>query len=124
MPSHRDREDGSAEAADYRVWVRTPEPARSVDGVYYGRLGSLSLMLNAVVLWTTRHIDAAVTQLRAEGHEIRDEDFVRLSPLKQLNGNVLGRHTFIAFAPRENLRPLRTPDAPGLEDDANRADED
>lgn len=38
------------------------------------QLGSLGLVLNAVVLWTTRYIDAAVTQLRAEGHGIRDED--------------------------------------------------
>lgn len=28
--------------------------------------GSLGLVLNAVVLWTTRYIDAAVAQLRAE----------------------------------------------------------
>ncbi|WP_339135192.1 hypothetical protein WJM95_35110 [Streptomyces sp. f51] len=30
-------------------------------------------MLNAVVLWTTKYIDAAVAQLRAEGHEISDD---------------------------------------------------
>lgn len=36
--------------------------------------------MNSVVLWTTRYIDAAVAQLRAEGHEIRDEDIARLSP--------------------------------------------
>lgn len=34
-------------------------------------LGSLGLVLNAVVLWTTRYIDAAVAQLRAEGHDIK-----------------------------------------------------
>lgn len=44
------------------------------------QLGALGLVLNAVVLWTTRYIDAAVDQLRAEGHEIRDEDIARLSP--------------------------------------------
>lgn len=35
------------------------------------QLGSLGLVLNAVVLWTTRYIDAAVAQLRAESHEFR-----------------------------------------------------
>ncbi|GLF95249.1 hypothetical protein SYYSPA8_13150 [Streptomyces yaizuensis] len=46
------------------------------------QLGALGLVLNAVVLWTTKYIDAAVAQLRAEGHEIADEDIARLSPLK------------------------------------------
>lgn len=55
------------------------------------QLGALGLVLNAVVLWTTLHIDAAVVQLRAEGHEIRDENIARLSPLKHRNLNVLGR---------------------------------
>lgn len=45
------------------------------------RLGAVGLVLNAVVLRTTRYIDAAVDQLRNEGHEIRDEDVARLSPL-------------------------------------------
>ncbi|MFI8281394.1 Tn3 family transposase [Streptomyces sp. NPDC085929] len=43
---------------------------------------------------TTRYIDAAVVQLRAEGHEIRDKDVARLSPLKYKNLNVLGRYSF------------------------------
>ncbi len=44
------------------------------------QLGALGLVLNAIVLWTTRYIDAAVAQLRAEGHDIRDEDIARLPP--------------------------------------------
>lgn len=52
------------------------------------QLGSLSHVLNAVILWTTKYIDAAVPQLRAEGHEIKD--VARLSPLKHKNLNVLG----------------------------------
>ncbi len=49
--------------------------------------GALGLVLDAIVLWTTGYIDAAVAQLRAEGHEIRDEDIARLSPLKHRNLN-------------------------------------
>ncbi|WP_432280525.1 Tn3 family transposase [Streptomyces luomodiensis] len=49
------------------------------------QLGVLGLVLNAVVLWTTKHTDIAVAQLRAEGHDIRDEDVARLSPLKHKN---------------------------------------
>ena len=67
---------------------------------------------------TTRYIDAAVAQLRAEGHEIRDEDIARLSPLKHRNLNVLGRYSFTALTPvGGGLRPLRDPDAAGLDDD-------
>lgn len=81
------------------------------------QLGSLGLVLNVVVLWTTRYIDAAVAQLRAEGHEIRDEDIARLSPLKHKNLNVLGRYGFTPSVPARGLRPLRDPDAPGLDDE-------
>ncbi|MGW2509926.1 hypothetical protein ACWC0A_10950 [Streptomyces scopuliridis] len=54
----------------------------------------------------------------------RDEDVVRLSPLKRRNVNVRGRHSFSAYVPRGGLRPLRNPGAPGVDDDDNVADED
>lgn len=77
-----------------------------------------------MVLWTTRYIDAAVAQLRAEGHEIRDEDVARLSPLKHRNLNVLGRYSFTATQPAGGtLRPLRDPDAAGLDDDEDGAED-
>ncbi len=77
------------------------------------QLGALHLVLNAIVLWTTKHIDAAVEALRAEGHEIRDDDIVRLSPLKHRTPTLLGRYSSTASAPAAGaLRPLRDPDAP------------
>jgi hypothetical protein len=55
---------------------------------------------------------------RAEGYEIRDEDIVRLSPLKHKNLNVLGRYSFTASIPAGGgPRPLRDPDAVELDDD-------
>jgi hypothetical protein len=63
------------------------------------QLSALGLVLNAIALWTTRYIDAAVAQLKAEGHEIRDEDIARLSPLKHKNLNLLGRYSFTASTP-------------------------
>lgn len=82
------------------------------------QLGVLGLVLNAIVLWTTKYIDAAVAPLRAEGHEIRDEDVARLSPLKHRNLNLLGRYSFTARVPAAGaLRPLRDPDAPELDED-------
>ncbi|GGQ36548.1 hypothetical protein GCM10010140_77860 [Streptosporangium pseudovulgare] len=82
------------------------------------QLGALGLVLNAIVLWTTKYIDAAVVRLKAEGHEIRDEDIARLSPLKHRNLNLLGRYSFTVGVPASgNLRPLRDPDAPELDED-------
>ncbi|HSX96017.1 MAG TPA: Tn3 family transposase [Streptomyces sp.] len=70
------------------------------------------------LLWTTRYIDAAVAQLRAEGHEIKDDDIARLSPLKHNNLNVLGHYSFTASTPAGgNLRPLRDPDTVELDED-------
>lgn len=82
------------------------------------QLGALGLVLNATVLWTTRYIDTAVAQLKADGHEIRDEDITRLSPLKHRNPNLLGRYSFAASTPAAGtLRPLRDPDASELDED-------
>jgi len=76
------------------------------------------MVLNAIVLWTTQYIDAAVAEFKAEGHEIRDEDTARLSPLEHKNLNLLGRHSFTASNPATGaLRPLRDPDAPELDED-------
>ncbi|RUP63613.1 Tn3 transposase DDE domain protein [Streptomyces sp. NP10] len=78
------------------------------------QLAALGLVLNAVVLWNTRYLDAAVARLRAEGHDIKDEDVARLSPLKDRHVNFLGRYLFniTASGPGQGLRPFRDPDAP------------
>ncbi|MER6599727.1 Tn3 family transposase [Streptomyces parvus] len=87
------------------------------------QLGALGLVLNAVVLWTTRYMDAAVEELRAlppadREHAVLDEDVARLSPLKHANLNVLGRYSFRAAVPAGGgLRPLRDPAAAGLDED-------
>jgi len=41
----------------------------------------LSLLSNAALVWNTVHIARIVVQLRAAGHEVRDEDLARVSPL-------------------------------------------
>jgi len=41
----------------------------------------LSLLSNAVLVWNTVHIARIVAQLRAGGHEVKDEDLARVSPL-------------------------------------------
>jgi TnpA family transposase len=73
------------------------------------QLAALGLVLNAVTLWTTRYLDAAVTQLRAQGVAVSDADAARLSPLKARHLNVLGRYAITASQPTTGLRPLRDP---------------
>src|SRR5215212_6027594 len=75
------------------------------------QLGALGLVVNVIVLWNTLYMDAALDRLRAEGHDLRDEDVARLSPLGFEHINMLGRYAFTLPEPvaRGELRPLRDP---------------
>lgn len=42
------------------------------------QLSALGLVVSAVVLWTTRHQQAALNVLRAEGAEVHDDDDLHL----------------------------------------------
>jgi hypothetical protein len=64
-----------------------------------------------VVLFNTRYMDAAVTQLRVDGFDVRDEDLARLSPFVRQHVNMLGRYSFQLPDLPGGLRPLRGPDA-------------
>ena len=70
------------------------------------------LVVNALVLWNTRYMDAALSQLRSQGAEVKPEDVARLSPLADKHFNVLGRYHFTVNDSilRGDLRPLRDPD--------------
>ncbi|WP_107451406.1 Tn3 family transposase [Streptomyces sp. Ncost-T10-10d] len=59
------------------------------------RIGCLGLVLNALVLFNTRYVDAAVNQPGADGLDVRDEDVARLSPLVRRHINMLGRYSFV-----------------------------
>nr|WP_234384725.1 transposase [Streptomyces sp. MMG1121] len=53
------------------------------------RIGALGLVLDALVPFNTRYMDAAVNQLRADGLDVRDEDVTRLSPCARHHINML-----------------------------------
>jgi TnpA family transposase len=76
------------------------------------QLTALGLVTNAVVLWNTIYMEAALEQLRAEGFEVRAEDVARLSPLQTRHINMLGRYAFLLAEAVANggMRPLRNPD--------------
>lgn len=82
------------------------------------QLGALGLVVNAIILWNTIYMDAALGQLRMEGFDVRDEDVARLSPLAHEHINVLGRYAFTLpeQVARGELRPLRSPVALAYED--------
>jgi hypothetical protein len=61
-------------------------------------------------------MDAALQQLRAAGHDVRDEDVARLSPLGFMHLNFLGRYSFTS-PPVGPLPQLRGPSEPDDEDD-------
>jgi TnpA family transposase len=75
------------------------------------QLGALCLVVNAIILWNTIYMDAALDQLRAEGFDVRDDDVARLSPLGFEHINMLGRYAFTLpdGVARGELRPLRDP---------------
>lgn len=72
------------------------------------QLSALGLVTNAVVLWNTIYMQAALDHLRAEGVEVRPEDAARLSPLQHKHINVLGRYSFALaeLIAKGGLRPL------------------
>ena len=82
------------------------------------QLGALGLVVNAIVLWNTLYMEAALQQLRAEGVPVHADDVARLSPLVHHHINFQGRYSFALpeAVARGALRPLRNPAAPGEEE--------
>ena len=59
----------------------------------------LSLLSNAVLVWNTMAIMKIVTQLRAAGETIADEDLARISPL--MYQHVIPNGTYHFGRPRQ-----------------------
>ncbi|MBT2552313.1 Tn3 family transposase [Arthrobacter sp. ISL-5] len=74
------------------------------------QLGALGLVMNAVILWNTRYLDATLAELRCRGASVADEDVQRLSPLVSEHINMLGRYTFTDAPAGAPLRPFRHSD--------------
>lgn len=72
------------------------------------QLGALGLVTNAVVLWNTIYMQAALDYLQVQSVNIREEDEARLSPLVHGHFNVLGHYSFTLTEQimKGQLRPL------------------
>jgi hypothetical protein len=57
-------------------------------------------------------MNAALEQLRAGGHPVRDEDVARLSPFVRRHLGVHGDYSFLLPQLAGGLRPLRDPNSP------------
>ena len=79
------------------------------------QLGLLGLVVNVLVLWTTHYMDLALSTLRDEGMEIREEDKARLSPLGFRHIHLEGRYhvALSADVPLGGFRAPRTSAEPG-----------
>ncbi len=75
------------------------------------QLGALGLVTNAVVLWNTIYMQAALEHLQRQSQDIRGEDESRLSPLVHGHINVLGDYSFTLAEQvmKGQLRPLNQP---------------
>jgi TnpA family transposase len=71
----------------------------------------LNLVTNAVVTWNTTYMMDAITNLRAKGHAVADNDLVHLSPALYAHINRYGKYHFEAEATldQQPRRPLRQP---------------
>jgi TnpA family transposase len=78
------------------------------------QLGALGLVINMLVLWNTRYMEAALNHLRATGAVVQPEDVARLTPLVSENFHLLGRYQFSLSEAllQGELRPLRDPNSP------------
>ncbi len=71
--------------------------------------GCLNLLTNAVIIWNTVYMNAAINRLREDGYQVKNDDLKHLSPVRHGHVNPYGRFIFQIeeeFA-REALRPLR-----------------
>jgi TnpA family transposase len=55
---------------------------------------SLNLVTNAIIVWNTVYLQAAIEQLKTEGVEIKDEDLKHISPARYAHINPYGRYYF------------------------------
>jgi TnpA family transposase len=71
----------------------------------------LNLIVNAVIVWNTVYMQAAIAHLRQSGQEISQEALSQLSPVRFEHINVHGKYTFEFSEPltEAGLRPFAQP---------------
>ena len=72
--------------------------------------GCLNLVSNAVIVWNTVYMQAAIDELVQRGEIVNETDFVRLSPVRFKHINRYGKFRFDVGddLAQSGLRPLRS----------------
>ena len=72
--------------------------------------GCLNLVSNAVIVWNTVYMQAAIDELRRQGYTVNEDDFVHLSPVRFQHINRYGKFRFDVGddLASSGLRPLRS----------------
>ena len=75
-------------------------------------LGALNLVINAIAVWNTKHLQVVLDWLEVIGEAPNPEDLAHLSPLRYEHIHMLGRYPFNLHEDVKwgGLRPLRDPD--------------
>lgn len=71
------------------------------------RASALSLIINAIVVWNTRHFDRAQSKLLEQGCPVDETVWQHLSPLAWKHINLVGSYHFAEVNLQEEFRPLR-----------------
>ncbi len=71
------------------------------------RASALSLIINAIVVWNTRHFDRAQSKLLEQGCPVDEMVWQHLSPLAWKHINLVGSYHFTEVSLQEEFRPLR-----------------
>ncbi len=64
-------------------------------------------MINALVVWNTRHFERAQAKLLEQGYPVEDGVWQHLSPLAWKHINLVGSYHFSDLHLEEEFRPLR-----------------
>ena len=71
--------------------------------------GCLNLLTNAVIVWNTVYMQAALEAIQQEGYPIQEEDLAHLWPIRFAHIHRYGKYAFDLEAARTRvgLRPLK-----------------
>jgi hypothetical protein len=86
---------------------------RKTDEGLQHQVGCLNLVTNAVILWNSVYMDAALKHLEQEGYAVNPDDLNHVWPTRGEYVNVYGKYEFNLTEARlrNGLRELRLPDA-------------
>jgi TnpA family transposase len=69
--------------------------------------GCLNLLTNAVIVWNTVYMQAALDAIQQEGYPVQEEDLAHLWPIRFAHIHRYGKYEFDLEAARVGLRPLK-----------------